>query len=83
MCSMDGDDGAAAASSSADASASQPQTAAPADAIDFYSPNRLPVDVSFMEFHPETPPDEILLQFQRLNLLYAAARPMLYVAAHA
>jgi hypothetical protein len=78
------DQGAASSSASSnDASAPGAESAAQADAIDFYSPNRLPVDVSFMEFDPQTPPNEILLQFQRLNLLYAAARPMLYVAAHA
>ncbi len=56
MCSMDGGDDAAATSSPSDSGAAQPRTAASADAIDFYSAIRLPVDVSFMEFHPETPP---------------------------
>ena len=69
------DQGAASSSASSnDASAPGAESAAQADAIDFYSPNRLPVDVSFMEFDPQTPPNEILLQFQRLNLLYVRAR---------
>jgi len=76
-----GADDVPATSSSSDPSALEPQRAEPADSIDFYSPERLPVDVSFMEFHPQTPPHEILLQFQRLNLLYACARCMLHADA--
>ena len=73
MLSVEGSDGVDATSSSSAASSSLP-TVVPADAVDFYSPNRLPVDVSFMEFEPHTPPAEILLQFQRLNLLCACPR---------
>lgn len=71
MSDMEAADDSAAASSSSDAGASASARGTSADTIDFYSPSRLPVDVSFVEFHPETPPNEILLQFQRLNLLYA------------
>jgi hypothetical protein len=81
MSPVDGADDVPASSSSSDPSALETQRAAPADSIDFYSPERLPVDVSFMEFHPQTPPHEILLQFQRLNLLYACARWMLHADA--
>ena len=80
MSSVDGSDVAATTSSSSVASAALPDGAVPADSVDFYSPNRLPVDVSFMEFEPHTPPAEILLQFQRLNLLCAPAL-LLYAAA--
>jgi hypothetical protein len=55
--------------SSSDSSAQGAESVEQADCIDFYSPNRLPVDVSFMEFDPQTPPTVVLLQFQRLNLL--------------
>ena len=81
MSPVDAADDIPASSSSSDPSALETQRAAPADSIDFYSPERLPVDVSFMEFHPQTPPHEILLQFQRLNLLYACARWMLHADA--
>jgi hypothetical protein len=81
MSPVGAEDDIPASSSSSDPSALEPQRAAPADSIDFYSPERLPVDVSFMEFHPQTPPHEILLQFQRLNLLYACARWMLHADA--
>ena len=71
MSDVETGDDSAAASSSSDAGAAASAAGTPSDAIDFYSPSRLPVDVSFVEFHPDTPPNEILLQFQHLNLLYA------------
>jgi hypothetical protein len=72
MSSIEDSDHSAASScpTSSDPSAPASESVAQADSIDFYSPNRLPVDVSFMEFDPQTPPSVILLQFQRLNLLY-------------
>jgi hypothetical protein len=79
MSAVEASDNDDATSHRTDSSASGPDATVPADAIDFYSPNRLPVDVSFIEFDPETPSHEILMQFQRLNLLYACALVLLSV----
>ena len=74
MTQVQGNDDTPVAASSCNPSALETQSSVlQADTIDFYSPERLPVDVSFLEFDPQTPPNEILLQFQRLNSLYACA----------
>ena len=79
MSAVEASDNDDATSPRTDSSASGPDATVPADAIDFYSINRLPVDVSFIEFDPETPSHEILMQFQRLNLLYACALVLLSI----